>query len=118
VVTILEGGTPGACSKPLSKSPDGKKDLRLLAPSGKEKDGSDKAGGGKPAKGKPAKVAAKTGGLMHQWDILRSMGLSPDEIVSFVDPVHWLEYFPPLGKEDLIRFGVGVDWRRREASPS
>ena len=107
VVTVLEGAA-GAESKPLSKSPDGKKDLKLMAAGGKEKD----AKGGKPAKGKPAKVVAKTGGLMHQWDILRAMNLSPDEILPFVDPVYWLEYFPPLGKTDLIRFGVGVDWRR------
>jgi len=79
-----------------------------MAPGGKE----PKGGGGKPAKGKPAKVVAKTGGLMHQWDILRSMDLSPQEILPFVDPVYWLEYFPPLGKQDLMRFGLGVDWRR------
>lgn len=28
------------------------------------------------------------------------------------DPVHWLEYFPPFGKEDLKVFGTSVDWRR------
>ena len=39
-------------------------------------------------------------------------GLSAEECVPFVDPVHWLRYFPPLGKRDLIKFGVGVDWRR------
>ena len=45
-------------------------------------------------------------------DILRSMGLSAEECVLFTDPVYWLQYFPPLGKKDLIRFGTGVDWRR------
>jgi len=111
VRTLLEGGAAGADSRPLAKSPDGKKDLKLMAAGGKAEKESKGGGGGKP-KGKPQKVVAKTGGLMHQWDILRAMGLSPAEIVPFVDPVYWLEYFPPLGKTDLIRFGVGVDWRR------
>ncbi len=34
------------------------------------------------------------------------------EIENFVDPLHWLQYFPPLGMKDLKRFGVHVDWRR------
>jgi leucyl-tRNA synthetase len=28
------------------------------------------------------------------------------------DATHWLHYFPPLGKEDLMAFGTSVDWRR------
>jgi leucyl-tRNA synthetase len=28
------------------------------------------------------------------------------------DPMHWLSYFPPYGKEDLKNFGASVDWRR------
>ena len=57
-------------------------------------------------------VLAKTGGLTFQWDILRSMGLTAEDCVPFVDPVYWLTYFPPLGQKDLARFGVNVDWRR------
>ena len=30
----------------------------------------------------------------------------------FEDPIHWLKFFPPLGKKDLIAFGAGIDWRR------
>jgi len=93
-------------SKVLSKSADGKKDLKLVA----SKAESVPKGGGK--KGAKTKVLAKTGGLTHQWDILRSMGLSADECLPFVDPVYWLTYFPPLGQKDLARFGVNVDWRR------
>ena len=37
---------------------------------------------------------------------------SAEECVPFVDPVYWLQYFPPLGKRDLIKFGACVDWRR------
>ena len=110
VVAVLAGGAPGASSKPLEKSADGKHSLVLMAPKG---DGKEKGKGGGAAPKKPAaKVVAKTGGLTTQWDILRSMGLSPEECLPFVDPVYWLRYFPPLGKRDLIRFGVGVDWRR------
>lgn len=28
------------------------------------------------------------------------------------DPAHWLHYFPPLAKRDLIAMGCGIDWRR------
>jgi leucyl-tRNA synthetase len=40
------------------------------------------------------------------------MDISEEEIPKFADPYYWLDYFPPLGKEDLIRFGIHVDWRR------
>ncbi|MCL4121792.1 UNVERIFIED_CONTAM: hypothetical protein GTU68_057055 [Idotea baltica] len=44
---------------------------------------------------------------------MRSLGLHDDnEIKAFTDAQHWLEYFPPLVKEDLIRMGIHVDWRR------
>jgi leucyl-tRNA synthetase len=35
-----------------------------------------------------------------------------EEIPQFVDPYHWLKYFPPIGVEHLHKFGAGVDWRR------
>ena len=99
-------------SKALAKSADGKHPLALLAPK-KEAAKDEKAGkGGKPAVKPAAKIQAKTGGMMTQWDILISMGLAPEECVHFVDPVYWLQFFPPLGKKDLVEFGVGVDWRR------
>jgi hypothetical protein len=28
------------------------------------------------------------------------------------DPLHWLQYFPPLAQADLTALGCGVDWRR------
>ena len=110
VETIVEGASP-VKSKPLAKSEDGKHTLSLLAP--KKDDKKEKSGGGKPAPGKPAaKIVAKTGGMMTQWDILISMGMSPDDCLPFVDPIHWLKFFPPLGKQDLIKFGACIDWRR------
>jgi len=70
-------------------------------------------GKGKGGPGKPkAKIAAKTGDAAFQWEIMKAMGISPEDIVAFKDPLHWLEYFPPLGKRDLIRFGSPIDFRR------
>eukprot|EP01054_Gregarina_sp_Poly1_P010164 Gregarina_sp_Poly_1__10163@NODE_698_length_6704_cov_82_277535_g526_i0_p1_GENE_NODE_698_length_6704_cov_82_277535_g526_i0NODE_698_length_6704_cov_82_277535_g526_i0_p1_ORF_typecomplete_len1124_score183_98tRNAsynt_1/PF00133_22/8_1e89tRNAsynt_1g/PF09334_11/2_7e11tRNAsynt_1g/PF09334_11/69tRNAsynt_1g/PF09334_11/2_7e17tRNAsynt_1e/PF01406_19/3tRNAsynt_1e/PF01406_19/2e12Anticodon_1/PF08264_13/5_4e10tRNAsynt_1d/PF00750_19/2_2tRNAsynt_1d/PF00750_19/29tRNAsynt_1f/PF01921_18/0_22_NODE_698_length_6704_cov_82_ len=61
---------------------------------------------------KKSKAVAKTGGARSQWEILRSLGVSENEIPQFADANHWLSYFPPLGKSDLEKFGLGVDWRR------
>ena len=33
-------------------------------------------------------------------------------VLSLQDATYWLQYFPPLGKEDLAAFGTSVDWRR------
>ncbi|KAK1567022.1 hypothetical protein Q3G72_007314 [Acer saccharum] len=63
-------------------------------------------------KGKKSKVAAKSGGQMYQWEIMRSVGLSDSEISEFQAPEKWLKYFPPLAVEDLKAFGLGCDWRR------
>ncbi|TTC00259.1 Leucine--tRNA ligase, cytoplasmic [Bagarius yarrelli] len=47
-----------------------------------------------------------------KWDIMKSLGLTDEEIVKFSDAEHWLDYFPPLAVEDLRRMGLKVDWRR------
>lgn len=60
------------------------------------------------SKGKKSKVLAKTGGAKYQWDIMRSLGLEDTEIVAFADPMHWLEYFPPLAVMDLKSMGIRV----------
>jgi len=57
------------------------------------------------------KVAAKKG-KGNQWQTLESMGIPRETIPRFVDPVFWLQYFPPIAKTDLIAMGVKVDWRR------
>jgi len=49
--------------------------------------------------------------VVRQWNILKMM-VPQDEIPAFVDPLKWLEYFPPYGMQDLKGFGTGVDWRR------
>ncbi|CAN0407649.1 unnamed protein product, partial [Hapterophycus canaliculatus] len=35
-----------------------------------------------------------------------------EEIPNFTDPLKWLEYFPPRGRDDMYKFGTAVDWRR------
>uniref|UniRef100_A0A2N9H4W9 leucine--tRNA ligase n=1 Tax=Fagus sylvatica TaxID=28930 RepID=A0A2N9H4W9_FAGSY len=76
---------------------------------------AEDANGGAPPdkfKGKKSKVASKSSGQAYQWEIMRSFGLSDEEIPMFQDPYNWLTYFPPLAKEDLRAFGLGCDWRR------
>ncbi|XP_006148100.1 leucine--tRNA ligase, cytoplasmic isoform X1 [Tupaia chinensis] len=64
------------------------------------------------AKGKKSKAAAKTGSSKYQWSIMKSLGLSDEEIVKFSEAEYWLDYFPPLAVQDLKRMGLKVDWRR------
>ena len=80
-------------------------DLAALAEA-KAKTTLDKSKGGK------TKLVSKTGtGIVRQWNILTKM-VPIDEIPLFVDPIHWLMYFPPLGVAHMKKFGAGVDWRR------
>uniref|UniRef100_A0A2K6FMJ9 Leucine--tRNA ligase, cytoplasmic n=1 Tax=Propithecus coquereli TaxID=379532 RepID=A0A2K6FMJ9_PROCO len=64
------------------------------------------------AKGKKSKATAKAGSSKYQWSIMKSLGLSEEEIVKFSEAEHWLDYFPPLAIQDLKRMGLKVDWRR------
>ena len=61
---------------------------------------------------KKSKASAKAGTQTYQWDIMKASGVEDSEILSFADPVHWLEYFPPLAKRDVTAMGCQVDWRR------
>jgi leucyl-tRNA synthetase len=47
-----------------------------------------------------------------QIKILENMGFSKTEIKKFEDPKHWIDVFVPAAKEDFIRTGNSVDWRR------
>ncbi|XP_062909230.1 leucine--tRNA ligase, cytoplasmic isoform X1 [Mobula hypostoma] len=64
------------------------------------------------AKGKKSKAAAKAGQAKFQWNIMKSLGLTNEEIVKFAEAEHWLDYFPVLAVQDLKRMGLKVDWRR------
>ena len=70
------------------------------------------ATGQKLRKKKKGKLAKKTGKAKTQWDILKMSGIPEEEIPAFVDPLHWLGYFPPRGEQDLRLFGLHCDWRR------
>eukprot|EP00854_Cymbomonas_tetramitiformis_P006329 gene6329-7584_t len=63
-------------------------------------------------KGKKTKAVAKSGTEVYQWNILKSSGIDEAELPKFRDSVHWLRFFPPIGKEDVNLMGCGVDWRR------
>lgn len=64
------------------------------------------------SKGKKSKLVVKGHvKTLRQWDILAMM-VPLEEIPEFVDPIKWLEYFPPYGAIDLQSFGCAVDWRR------
>ena len=64
-------------------------------------------------KGKKTKLAVKglSGKKIYQWDILEKM-VPKEEIPLFADPMKWLEYFSPLGAQDLKMFGCAIDYRR------
>lgn len=63
-------------------------------------------------KSKKSKVVAKSGGMKYQFQIMQALGIPQDEIKDFVDPVHWMKYFPPIAQRDLESFGARIDWRR------
>jgi leucyl-tRNA synthetase len=62
--------------------------------------------------GKKTKLIAKTGTALSQYEIMKKSGVPEEDILKFQDSMHWLEYFPPLGKQDLQSFGAHIDWRR------
>ena len=64
-----------------------------------------------PGAGK-SKVAMKTGGAARQWDILKMIGITEEEIPKFQDPDYWLQYFPDYCVADLKQFGCCIDFRR------
>lgn len=58
-----------------------------------------------------SKAAAKSGSSKYQWGIMKSLGLSDEEVVSFSEAEHWLDYFPPLAVQDLKSMGLKVTVR-------
>lgn len=61
---------------------------------------------------KKSKAAAKGVKLKYQFQIMLALGIPKEEIHKFADASYWLEYFPPLCKQDLSNFGARIDWRR------
>ena len=99
VIAVLEDGS--SCPP----SPESDQVSVDAAPKDKK---SGAAGGKRVAK----KILAKSGDAAFQYEIMKAMGLSPEDIPKFVDPSYWLQYFPPLGVRDLKRLGTPVDFRR------
>ncbi|WRT64371.1 leucine-tRNA ligase [Kwoniella shivajii] len=66
-----------------------------------------------PSKGKKGKLNAKSTGLTYQFQILELIGVPKEELKKFADPYYWLEYFPPIAKQDLSAMGARIDWRRQ-----
>merc|ERR1719445_1562916 len=64
------------------------------------------------SKGKKSKAAAKQGAGKYQWQIMKSLGMTDQEIAKFASADYWLEYFPPHCIEDCKKMGLHVDWRR------
>lgn len=63
-------------------------------------------------KAKKGKLAAKSTGLDYQFQILEALDIPRTEIKKFVDPLYWVQYFPPLAQADLNAMGARIDWRR------
>lgn len=94
------------------KFPEDDPEVRAKMEAEMEAKAAEKAKTADKAKGGKTKLVAKTGtGIVRQWKILMKM-VPEEEIPQFVDPNHWLMYFPPIGVQHLKNFGAGVDWRR------
>lgn len=60
-----------------------------------------------------SKATAKNVKTNYQFQSMLAMGIPKEEIHKFSDPYYWLEYFPPIWKQDLISLGARMDWRRQ-----
>ncbi|BEI94138.1 uncharacterized protein CcaverHIS019_0605970 [Cutaneotrichosporon cavernicola] len=73
----------------------------------------EKAASSDPSKAKKGKLNAKSTGLTYQFQIMELIGVPREDIKKFAEPLHWLEFFPPIATEDLTNLGARVDWRRQ-----
>ena len=64
-------------------------------------------------KSKKGKQAAKSVKTNYQFQTMLTMGIPREEIHKFSDAAYWLDYFPPIAKDDLVDFGARIDWRRQ-----
>lgn len=61
---------------------------------------------------KKGKAAAKAVKLKYQFQIMKALGISQEDVHKFADPYYWLEFFPPLCQQHCNNFGLRIDWRR------
>ncbi|XP_065321426.1 leucine--tRNA ligase, cytoplasmic-like isoform X2 [Gordionus sp. m RMFG-2023] len=60
-----------------------------------------------------SKLIAKGGGeTKYQWEIMKQLGFSDKEILEFIDPYHWIDYFTKQAIMDAKSLGLKIDWRR------
>jgi leucyl-tRNA synthetase len=59
-----------------------------------------------------SKIPVEQRPAMSQFEILLKQDISEAEIPKFIDPIHWVHYFPSRAYDDLRSFGINVDWRR------
>ena len=59
-------------------------------------------------KAKKGKLVAKSTGLKYQFQIMESIGIPRSEIKKFADPLHWLEYFPPIAKVCISEYSIAA----------
>jgi leucyl-tRNA synthetase len=64
------------------------------------------------SKAKKGKLQAKSVPLKYQAQIMMSIGIPRDQVSKFADPAYWLEFFPPVCRQDCSSMGLAVDWRR------
>jgi len=50
--------------------------------------------------------------VSRQWNILKQMSISEEDIPKFTDAKFWTGFFHPFATKDLKRLGVAVDHRR------
>ncbi|KAI1329187.1 leucyl-tRNA synthetase [Xylariaceae sp. FL0255] len=62
--------------------------------------------------GSKSKVAAKTGNVKYQYEIMLSLGIPREQIHEFANPEHWGRVFPKKCEADLRSIGARIDWRR------
>lgn len=63
--------------------------------------------------GKKSKAAGKAVKLRYQFQIMLALGIPQEEIHKFADASYWLQYFPPICRQDLTKLGTRIDWRRQ-----
>jgi len=53
-----------------------------------------------------------------QVSIMKSMGITEEELSKFEKPEYWIDYFAPEFEKDLRGMGLSIDWRRNFVTTS
>ncbi|KAG7088680.1 hypothetical protein E1B28_012651 [Marasmius oreades] len=85
----------------------------IVAKAEAEENAVDDVASADKSKAKKGKLVAKSTGHTYQFQIMESIGVPRSDIKKFADPLHWLDYFPPIAIADHTSFGSRIDWRRK-----